>query len=146
MSSHDFPLMEFDPSRDAVVDPARAITPFDVPESFVFCFLQDAIAGLVNDIDGAEKMLERALELLGEMDAIEVAEARRELAMCRKDADPASAEELLRSAAELFERSEERSEFAATRRLLGDLLLERGDVEAAAQAYRDGIVAVEERL
>ena len=99
-----------------------------------------------DDIDGAEKMLERALELLGEMDAIEVAEARRELAMCRKDADPASAEELLRSAAELFERSEERSEFAATRRLLGDLLLERGDVEAAAQAYRDGIVAVEERL
>lgn len=101
---------------------------------------------LRGDIDGAEQMLERALSLLGDMDAIEVAEARRELAMCRREKDPNAAEELLRAAADLFQRSEERSEFAATRRLLGDLLMERGNVEGAAQAFRDGIIAVEERL
>jgi hypothetical protein len=54
MSSHELPLMEFDPSRDAVVDPARAITPFDVPDSFVLCFFQDAIEGLVSELGGAE--------------------------------------------------------------------------------------------
>jgi uridine phosphorylase len=54
VSSHEFPLMEFDPSRDAVIDPARAITPFDVPEAFVFCFFQDAIARLVSELGGAE--------------------------------------------------------------------------------------------
>ena len=104
------------------------------------------IKRLRDDIPGAEAMLERALELLSGVDSIEVAEAQRELALCRKAQDPKEAEELLRSAGELFERSEERSEFAATRRLLGDLLLEQGDVDAAAQAFRDGIVAVEERL
>ncbi len=54
MSSHEFPLMEFDSSRDAVVDPAVAITPFDVPESFVLCFFQDAIDRLVAEHGGAE--------------------------------------------------------------------------------------------
>ena len=54
MSSHESPLMEFDPSRDAVIDPARAITPFDVPESFVLCFFPDAIAGLVFELGGTQ--------------------------------------------------------------------------------------------
>ena len=54
MSSRDFPLLEFDPSPDAVIDPARAITPFDVPGSFVLCFFQDAIARLVSELGGAE--------------------------------------------------------------------------------------------
>jgi uridine phosphorylase len=46
--------MEFDPSRDAVVDPAGAITPFAVPESFVVCFFQGAIARLVAELGGVE--------------------------------------------------------------------------------------------
>lgn len=104
------------------------------------------IKRLRDDLSGAEEMLERALELLGDKNAIEIAEARRELAMCRKERQPGEAEELLRGAAELFQRSEEQTEFAATRRLLGDLLMERGDIEGAARAFREGIVAVEERL
>jgi len=44
MRISEFPLMEFDPSRNAVIDPARAITPLVVPEPFVLCFFRDAIA------------------------------------------------------------------------------------------------------
>lgn len=54
MTSREFPLMEFDPSRNAVIDPARAITLVDVPESFVLCFFQDAIARLVSEFRGVE--------------------------------------------------------------------------------------------
>lgn len=54
MSNHEFPLMEFDPSQDAVVDAARAITPFDVPETFVLCFFPDAITRLVSELGGTE--------------------------------------------------------------------------------------------
>ena len=104
------------------------------------------IKRLRNDLDGAEEMLECSLELLGDTNAIEIAEAHRELAMCRREKDPDQAEELLRQAAEVFQRSEERSEFAATQRLLGDLLMARGDIEGAARAFRDGIVSIEERL
>ena len=104
------------------------------------------IRRLRKDIVGAETMLERALDLLKGVASIEAAEAQRELALCRKDQDPKDAERLLRSAADQFERSEERSEFAATRRLLGDLLMDQGDVDGAAKAFREGIVAVEERL
>jgi hypothetical protein len=46
----------------------------------------------------------------------------------------------------LFERSGSQGEYATTCRTLGDLLREQGDVEAAMDAYRRGIVAVEEQV
>ncbi len=104
------------------------------------------IKRLRGDSAGAEETLERALEIIGDKDVIDVADARRELALCRRERDWAQARELLTSAAEIFERAEELTAYAATRRLLGDLLLEHDDVEGAARAFRDGIVAVEERL
>lgn len=101
---------------------------------------------LRGDIAAAEELLKRALDLAGERASIEVAEANRELALCREDTDPTEAEKLLRSAAEMFKKSEEQAAYAATCRLLGDLLLGNGDPTAAAEAFRDGVVAVEERL
>ncbi len=98
------------------------------------------------DSDQAEGLLERALELTGSRDWIEIAEANRELALCRKDKDAGAAEKLLRSAAELFQKSEEQTEYAATCRLLGDLLMDNGDVASAAEAFRQGVTAIEERL
>ena len=104
------------------------------------------IKRLRGDGKGAEELLRRALDLAGKQASIEVAEARRELALCRQDEDPAEAEKLLRKAAEFFHKSEERAEYAATCRLLGDLRSANGDLEGAAKAFREGILAVEERL
>lgn len=54
MTGREFPLMEFDPSRNAVIDPARTIAPRDVPEAFVLCFFRDAIARLVAEFGGVQ--------------------------------------------------------------------------------------------
>jgi len=40
----DYPILEFDEGREAVIEPRRAIKPIDVPEHCVLCFFQDAIA------------------------------------------------------------------------------------------------------
>jgi uridine phosphorylase len=42
----EFPILEFDPNRDAVIEPAREIGPMDVPEHCVICFFQEVIGGL----------------------------------------------------------------------------------------------------
>ncbi|MDQ3939846.1 MAG: hypothetical protein M3238_00655, partial [Actinomycetota bacterium] len=104
------------------------------------------VARLTDDVSGAIQHLDRAMELLGDRESIEVAEARRELAMCISGSDASAAISNLRSAAAMFERSEEQTEYAATCRILGDLLAETGNSAAAMEAYRRGILAVEEKL
>ncbi len=94
----------------------------------------------------AESLLETSLEILGERDTMERALALREVALCRAASDPEGAKEGLTSAAALFERLELYVEHAATSRMLGDLLRERGEDAAALDAYRRGILALEERL
>jgi uridine phosphorylase len=42
----EVPLLEFDPDRRAIVEPAAAVRAFDVPPAFVLCFFRDAIARL----------------------------------------------------------------------------------------------------
>jgi uridine phosphorylase len=44
-----FPILEFDPSPRAVIEPAEHITRLDVPEHCVPCFFLDVIEGLVRD-------------------------------------------------------------------------------------------------
>ncbi len=39
-----YPILEFDESREAVIEPSRAVKPVPVPEHCVLCFFQDAIA------------------------------------------------------------------------------------------------------
>lgn len=46
------PLLEFDPTVPAIVEPANAVQAFPVPEAFVLCFFRDAIARLVSDLGG----------------------------------------------------------------------------------------------
>ena len=48
------PILEYDPSRDAVVEPHIAIKRFDVPAHVVLCFFRDAIAALVEELGGRE--------------------------------------------------------------------------------------------
>ncbi|MHB8960561.1 MAG: nucleoside phosphorylase [Candidatus Limnocylindrales bacterium] len=37
------PLLEFDPSREAVIEPHASVRPFPVPEALVVCYFRDAI-------------------------------------------------------------------------------------------------------
>jgi tetratricopeptide (TPR) repeat protein len=94
----------------------------------------------------AGELLERSIGLLGESDAPILAWAHRELGLTLADADPKQAEKHMRSAIELFERSQQGAEIAVTYRALGDLLASGGSPESAADAYRTGILALEARL
>jgi uridine phosphorylase len=42
-----YPILEFDPSREAIIEPARLIQPKDVSPCCVLCFFQEVISGLV---------------------------------------------------------------------------------------------------
>ncbi len=42
-----YPILEFDPTPTAILEPSALIDPSDVPERCVLCFFQDVIQGLV---------------------------------------------------------------------------------------------------
>lgn len=82
--------------------------------------------------------------LVGSDDVRERALAHRELALSNVTDDPAQAEKNMHTAIELFERSDQATEVAATYRVLGDLLQDqRGSRDAVCEAYRNGLLAVE---
>ena len=39
--SADYPILEFDPTPEAVIEPRRVVEPIDVPEHCVLCFFHD---------------------------------------------------------------------------------------------------------
>jgi len=43
---HDYPILDFDPSRGAIIEPSRIVRPIDVPEHCVLCFFRDVIEKL----------------------------------------------------------------------------------------------------
>ncbi len=95
----------------------------------------------------AAAMLDRSLSLLKDgTDTAALARAHRELGLLRLDSDSVVAEKHLREAADLFRRSEEPVEFAATLRILGDLKTSQGQAQAGCEMYREGILALENRL
>lgn len=58
----EFPILEFDGAREAVIEPSRLIEPMDVPEHCVLCFFQEVIVGLVEQ-GKARLIKERRSEL-----------------------------------------------------------------------------------
>jgi purine-nucleoside phosphorylase len=46
MNDHDFPILEYDPGRDAMIEPSRVLAPIDIPRHCVLCYFQDIIDGL----------------------------------------------------------------------------------------------------
>lgn len=101
---------------------------------------------LQGDVNSAEKHLHQARDLLKEQDVFDLGEVYRELGLCFFSSDPNKAETYLQDAARLFKDGDQHVEYAATARMIGDLLMERGDTEAAVEAYRAGITTIEERL
>lgn len=49
MTNQPFPILEFDPARDALIEPHRLIRPIAIPTHAVACFFQDVIASLVEE-------------------------------------------------------------------------------------------------
>lgn len=49
MERKDFPILEFDPTERAVIEPSDQIEPRDVPEHCVPCFFHDVLARLAED-------------------------------------------------------------------------------------------------
>lgn len=47
--NQDYPILEFDPAREAVIEPGRIIKPVGAPEHCVICFFQDVINEIVAD-------------------------------------------------------------------------------------------------
>lgn len=47
MDSSPYPILEFDPSREALIEPSRLIEPRDVPEHRVICFFNEVIEKVV---------------------------------------------------------------------------------------------------
>jgi len=93
--------------------------------------------------DRAVALLERCIGILGSSDAPILAEAHRELGRAIGASDPSLAEKHLRTAIELYERTAQPFEIAITYRALGDLFDGRGERDAALEAYRIGIMALE---
>ncbi len=49
MHSHDYPIFEHDPSREAMLEPTKIWKPRDIPERVVLCFFQEALAKVGKD-------------------------------------------------------------------------------------------------
>ncbi len=47
MESPLYPILEFDPAREALIEPSRLIDPRDVPQHCVICFFQEVIEQVV---------------------------------------------------------------------------------------------------
>ncbi len=47
MNTTSYPILEFDPAREALIEPARTIRPRDVPEHCVICFFKEVIDKVV---------------------------------------------------------------------------------------------------
>jgi uridine phosphorylase len=47
MKQQPYPILEFDPSPEAILEPSRILSPINIPEHCVLCFFQDVITTLV---------------------------------------------------------------------------------------------------
>jgi transcriptional regulator with XRE-family HTH domain len=99
---------------------------------------------LEGSTERAKELLERSISLMGRSNETPIlAWAHREMGSTLATDDPSVAEKHFRTAIELYERSRQSFEIAITYRALGDLFHGRGEGEAACEAYRTGIMALE---
>jgi uridine phosphorylase len=59
----EYPILEFDSAREAVIEPSQLIEPIDVPEHCVLCFFQEVIGGLVEQ--GSARLVKECRSELG---------------------------------------------------------------------------------
>jgi uridine phosphorylase len=79
MTTHDYPILEFDPERSAVIEPHRTITSVSIPELAVACFFKD----VVDDIVTRDKLVPLAMQRseMGQHPIYEITYRRHRLAI-----------------------------------------------------------------
>ena len=77
----DAPILDFDPARDAVLEPHLGIEKFDLPQHVVLCFFRNAIASFVEALGGRE--IGRLASELGSHPVFEVALDGRRVAVAQ---------------------------------------------------------------
>ncbi len=75
----DAPILEFDPSPVAVIEPSEVIAPSQVPAHAVLCFFQDVIARVVAEHDG--KVIDHLVSEIGRNPLYELSIQGRRLAL-----------------------------------------------------------------
>lgn len=77
--TNDAPILEFDPTREAMLEPTRLIRRADVPERAVLCFFQDVIDILVERHEA--KVIKRLRSEIGRNPVYEIALRGQRLAV-----------------------------------------------------------------
>ncbi|MBG0787376.1 MAG: nucleoside phosphorylase [Anaerolineaceae bacterium] len=49
MEKHNYPILEFDATREAILEPSKVLKPIDAPEHCVICFFAEVIESLVEN-------------------------------------------------------------------------------------------------
>jgi uridine phosphorylase len=75
-----YPILEFDPAAEAIIEPRRVIKPIDAPEHGVFCFFQEVITRLVNEGQATPIATQRSE--MGPHPVYQVMAAGRRVALC----------------------------------------------------------------
>jgi uridine phosphorylase len=73
-----YPILEFDPAPEAIIEPSRIIKPIDAPEHCVICFFREVTERLV--ADGQARVIAIERSEMGEHPLYELAVADRRLA------------------------------------------------------------------
>ena len=104
------------------------------------------VARLQSRTEDAVALLERSLELGGGSDAPILAWAHLELGMALSVSDPPRAEKELSLAVELYARTEQPIGLAVASGALAEVFARRGEPDAAIDAYRSAVAAIEPLL
>jgi uridine phosphorylase len=60
MHAQPYPILEYDPAPEGVIEPSRIIEPIDAPEHCVICFFREVLAQLVADGRARQIAVERS--------------------------------------------------------------------------------------
>ncbi|HEX2049274.1 MAG TPA: tetratricopeptide repeat protein [Actinomycetota bacterium] len=93
-------------------------------------------------VERARELLEAAIALVEDGDAPTLAWAHRELGAVLAGSNPVAAEKHLRTAVEVYERTEQHAELVTAYGALAELLRARGRVDAALDVYRTAVSVV----
>src|SRR5271170_3333459 len=70
LPTHPFPILEYDPSPTAIIEPRRVYKRIDVPKHCVLCFFQDVISDLV--LNGGAREIDQAISEIGRHTVYEI--------------------------------------------------------------------------
>jgi len=79
LAARPFPILEYDPSPAAIIEPRRVYKSIDVPRHCVLCFFQDVIDDLI--LNGGAREIDHAISEVGRHPVYELEFGRKRLAV-----------------------------------------------------------------